>query len=104
MTFPTQKLAARKIPAFFLWWSVLFGLLTMYWPAYYNLAAVLWKIKVQKHGVMAIKVILCSRYEPERNLDLCAARFAQAYLHERFINGRERFRHGTTNLPEGGLP
>ena len=40
-----------------------------------------------------LKVIFCSEREPDRNWDLCAARFDQVHLRERFISYRGRFIH-----------
>src|SRR5450759_3444551 len=59
MTTFTQKLPSRISPELALWWPVLFGLLAMYVPTYYNLATTLWKTEEQAHGPLILIVVLC---------------------------------------------
>lgn len=58
MTTSTQKLPSRISPEFALWWPVLFGLLAMYVPTYYNLANTLWETEDQAHGPLILIVVL----------------------------------------------
>jgi exosortase B len=58
MTTFTQKLPSRISPELALWWPVLFGLLAMYVPTYYNLASTLWKTEEQAHGPLILIVVL----------------------------------------------
>jgi exosortase B len=58
MTTFTQKLPSRISPELALWWPVLFGLLAMYVPTYYNLAATLWQTEEQAHGPLILIVAL----------------------------------------------
>jgi exosortase B len=58
MTAFTQKLPSRISPELALWWPVLFGLLAMYVPTYYNLASTLWQTEEQAHGPLILIVVL----------------------------------------------
>jgi exosortase B len=57
MTTSTQKLPSRISPELALWWPVLFGLLAMYVPTYYNLAATIWQTEEQAHGPLILIVV-----------------------------------------------
>jgi exosortase B len=58
MTTSTQKLPSRISPELALWWPVLFGLLAMYVPTYYNLASTLWQTEEQAHGPLILIVVI----------------------------------------------
>jgi exosortase B len=58
MTTFTQKLPSRISPELALWWPVLFGLLAMYVPTYYNLATTLWETEDQAHGPLILIVVI----------------------------------------------
>lgn len=58
MTTLTKKLPSRISPELALWWPVLFGLLAMYVPTYYNLATSLWETEEQAHGPMILIAVL----------------------------------------------
>jgi exosortase B len=58
MTTSTQKLPSRISPELALWWPVLFGLLAMYVPTYYNIATTLWNGEEQAHGPLILIVVL----------------------------------------------
>lgn len=58
MTTLTKKLPSRISPELALWWPVLFGLLAMYLPTYFNLASTLWKTEEQAHGPMILIAVL----------------------------------------------
>jgi exosortase B len=58
MTTSTQKLPSRISPELALWWPVLFGLLAMYVPTYYNLATMLWQTEEQAHGPLILIVVI----------------------------------------------
>src|ERR1019366_8475425 len=58
MTTSTQKLPSRISPELALWWPVLFGLLAMYLPTYYNLASTLWQTEEQAHGPLILIVVI----------------------------------------------
>ncbi len=80
MTILTQKLPSRISPELALWWPVVFGLLAMYVPTYYNLATTLWKTEEQAHGPLILVVVLYLIWQQRDPLKACAASAARPIL------------------------
>jgi exosortase B len=68
MTTSTQKLSSRISPELALWWPVLFGLLAMYVPTYYNMATTLWQTEDQAHGPLILIVVLYLIWQQRNHL------------------------------------
>jgi exosortase B len=68
MTTFTQKLPSRISPELALWWPVLFGLLAMYVPTFYNLASTLWQTEEQAHGPLILIVVLYLIWQKRHHL------------------------------------
>ena len=68
MTTTAPKLSSRISPEFALWWPVLFGLLAMYVPTYYNLATTLWNGEEQAHGPLILMVVLYLIWQQREHL------------------------------------
>lgn len=68
MTASTQKLPSWISAEFTPWWPVLLGLLVMYLPTYYSLAATLWNTEEQAHGPMILIVVLYLIWRQRRHL------------------------------------
>jgi exosortase B len=80
MTTFTQKLPSRISPELALWWPVLFGLLAMYVPTYYNLAATLWQTEEQAHGPLILIVVLYLIWQKRDHLHAATAIKARPVL------------------------